>query len=317
MKRFSQEQFIEKAIETFDSKFDYSKVIYKNYRTPVIIICPIHGEFEITPFNFFTNKYGCPHCGKDACVEKISEQEFLERAYKKFGNKFDFSKMNYINFKTNIEIICPEHGSFWMTPQHFLDRTHGCPKCAQIEGNKKETMTQEEFIRRARLVHGNKYDYSKVVYINSYTKVEIICPEHGSFWQRPSNHVNNIHSCGCPKCNESAGERKVRVWLERHDIEHETQKYLEGCIFKNKLYFDAWVPYINLCIEYQGQQHYRPIKRFGGEKIFQEIQIRDQIKRDYCKNHNIKLLEIGYWENIEEVLNKFFKEELINLEYST
>ena len=117
MKKFSQEEFIQRCIDKFGNKFDYSLVVYKNFKTPVKIICPIHGIFEISPDSFLgSTKYGCPQYGIEAKTGKISKEEFLKRAHEKFGDKYDFSKMIYINFKTDIEIICPIHGSFWMTP---------------------------------------------------------------------------------------------------------------------------------------------------------------------------------------------------------
>lgn len=122
--------------------------------------------------------------------KRLTTEEFIKKSIKKHGNKYDYSKVEYVNTKTKVYIICPEHGEFWQSPDHHL-QGHGCPKCSGLVTNTKE------FIEKAKSVHGNKYDYSKVKYVNCHTKVCIICPEHGEFWQNPSDHINGS---GCPKC---------------------------------------------------------------------------------------------------------------------
>ena len=125
--------------------------------------------------------------------KKITTEEFIARAKVIHGDKYDYSKVEYVNSYTKVCIICPEHGEFWATPHCHLDGK-GCPKCAVYKRGK---LTTEEFIRRAKEVHGDKYDYSKVEYTHQATKVCIICPEHGEFWQKPAHHMNGN---GCPKC---------------------------------------------------------------------------------------------------------------------
>ena len=110
---------------------------------------------------------------------------------------------------------------------------------------------------------------------------------------------------GCPICSESHGERNARKWFEEHKIRYVSQKVFDDCKDKKVLPFDFYLPDYNICIEYQGEQHYRPIEYFGGEEQFKTQYKHDKIKRDYCKNNNIRLLEIPYWENVEETLNNF------------
>lgn len=175
-------------------------------------------------------------------------------------------------------------------------------------------MTQEEFIRRAIEAHGNKYDYSKVIYINSYTPVEIICPLHGPFWQNPSSHISRRHPNGCPVCCESSGERTIRVFLEKHKISFKAQKEFEDCKYKDTLPFDFYLPDFNICIEFQGKQHYDPQEYFGGQKTFELVQIRDQIKKEFCKKENINLIEIPYWEkDIIKILENLLLKENTNI----
>ena len=183
----NKDSFVNDAKKIHGDKYDYSKV-YFNYKNDKIkIICPIHGEYITTPQ---IHLLGC-ECPKCAGTKKLTTEEFIEKAREVHGDKYDYSKVEYVNNRTKVCIICPEHGEFWQTPDSHM---HGqeCPKCA---GTKK--LTTEEFIEKAKKVHGDKYDYSKVNYIGSKTKVCIICPEHGEFMMTP-----NAHMCGqeCPKC---------------------------------------------------------------------------------------------------------------------
>jgi rubrerythrin len=123
---------------------------------------------------------------------KFTKDDFIRSARKVHGDKYDYSKVVYKNNKTDVCIICPIHGEFYQTPNSHL-KGRGCPICG---GTKKST--KEDFIIKAKQVHGDKYDYSKVVYVNNQIKVCIICPIHGEFYQTPKNHLSGQ---GCPKCS--------------------------------------------------------------------------------------------------------------------
>ena len=125
--------------------------------------------------------------------KRLTTEEFVERAKKIHGDKYDYSKVEYINNSTEVCIICSKHGEFWQKPEKHL-RGHGCAKCCKT-GIKSNT---NDFIEKAKIVHGDKYDYSKVEYVNNHTKVCIICPIHGEFWQTPNSHLNGN---GCFDCS--------------------------------------------------------------------------------------------------------------------
>lgn len=110
---------------------------------------------------------------------------------------------------------------------------------------------------------------------------------------------------GCPQCRESILEKKTRLWLDSHSISYERCKKFDYCIDQRQLSYDFYVPDHNLNIECQGIQHYEPVDYFGGEKAFEIQQRHDAIKRKYCVDNNIELLEIPYWENVENMLNNF------------
>ena len=182
------EKWIKKAKAIHGNKYDYSKVEYKGWNQKVCIICPIHGEFWQDPTCHIAKhqKRGCPECGKT--LPKTNEQ-FIKDAINIHGNKYDYSKVNYINSKTKVCIICPEHGEFYQSPLGHING-NGCPNC--FKGK-----TTEQFIQEAKLIHGNKYDYSKSIYVNCNTEICITCPIHGDFFQKPYNHLKGG---GCIKC---------------------------------------------------------------------------------------------------------------------
>ena len=135
--------------------------------------------------------------------KKLTTGEFISKSKLIHGDKYDYSKVEYVNNHSKVCIICPEHGEFWQSPEkHLIGQ--GCVKCSYIERNVKKTDTVEKFIQKSKKIHGNKYDYSKVNYVNTNTKVCIICPKHGEFLITPNNHLRGK---GCPKCNQSKLER--------------------------------------------------------------------------------------------------------------
>ena len=189
-----QKKFIEKARKIHGDKYDYSKVVYKKSSEKVIIICSTHGEFWQTPDNHTNQKQGCPKCAKNY---KLTTKTFIEKAKNIHGNKYNYSKVEYVNAHTKVTIICPIHGEFEQMPYQHIQK-HECPKCGGYNTGIKLSKTLEHFIKQAIIIHGSKYDYSKVKYVNTHTKVKIICKKHGNFYQEPNNHLSGN---GCPICN--------------------------------------------------------------------------------------------------------------------
>jgi len=123
-------------------------------------------------------------------------KKFIEKARKIHGDKYDYSEVIYTYNKLKIKIICPEHGEFEQVPKSHIEG-HGCPKCGAMKKRKNRLLTTKEFIEKAIKVHGDKYDYSDVVYTMSKNKIKIICPEHGEFEQIARNHLQGK---GCLIC---------------------------------------------------------------------------------------------------------------------
>jgi hypothetical protein len=187
MRRKTNENFIKDAIDIHGNRYDYSKVNYKNSSTKIIIICKEHGEFEQAPISHLNGS----NCNKCSGAYTLSTDEFVNKANIIHDNEYDYSKVEYVNTKKKVTIVCKIHGDFTQIPEHHLNG-HGCSKCANCH-----KYTTNEFIKKANEIHGNKYDYSNVVYTKSHDKISIICNEHGEFVQNASSHLRGI---GCSKC---------------------------------------------------------------------------------------------------------------------
>lgn len=302
-KKLTTEEFIKKAKKIHNNKYDYSKVFYINAKTKVSIICPIHGMFEQIAGNHLGGN-GCPFCKKLSISKKLSKKSkmFIEQAKQIYGDKYDYSIIDYTNSQSKIKIICPIHGTFEIRAEHFL-QGHACRYCGIDKTAKSSKDDLNSFIQKAKSVHNDKYDYSLAKYINSQTKIKIICPMHGEFEQTPNNHLNGD---GCPVCSESKGERKIGIFLNNSNIDFFREYKFENCKDKKPLPFDFYIPSKNLLIEYNGGQHYKPVKHFGGYDSFLVRKHHDWLKRKYARDNNIKLLTIPYWEYkmIDEILKE-------------
>ncbi len=161
-KKLTTEEFIQKAKLVHGDKYDYSLVEYINSTTKVKIICPIHGTFYQSP-NAHLRGSSCKLCGFEYTTKsrKHTNESFINLANKKHNNKYDYSLVDYKQNKIKICIICPIHGKFYQSPNSHL-QSYGCPTCGNLNSGPK--LTTEEFIQKAKLVHGNKYDYSLVDY---------------------------------------------------------------------------------------------------------------------------------------------------------
>jgi very-short-patch-repair endonuclease len=292
MKKLTTIEFVKNAKNVHGDRYDYSMVYYVDSRTIVDILCREHGVFQQTPSNHL-NGQNCPICMNKG---KSNNERFINSAKKIHGETYDYSQVLYKNSKRNINIICEIHGVFEQTPTRHLSGD-GCPKC-----NGGVKITKEDFIIKANKIHEDTYDYSLVNYINSSTKVNIICNIHGIFSMRPNNHLNGQK---CPLCeNKSIGENLIYKWLVDNLIKFETQKTFIDCKNQKQLPFDFYLPDYNLLIEYDGRQHYEPIKYMGGILGFEYRKQNDKIKNEYVVNNNIKLLRISFTErkNLSTIL---------------
>ncbi len=301
-KKLTNKEFITKSRKIHGNHYGYSKIKYVNNRIKVVIICPEHGKFQQLPSNHLVGN-GCRKCKNERHANKFKKtiKQFIIDAKKVHGNKYNYSKVKYINCKKNITIICPKHGEFLQCPSSHL-KHYGCPTC----GKENRRINIDKIIERFKKVHGDKYDYSKVIYKKMHIKIIIICPKHGKFKQNPYSHLDNR---GCPKCafNPSKGAKKIINFLNNNNIEYIREKNFPKCKYKSRLYFDFYIKERNLCIEYDGAQHFKKVPWWHKtEKDFEVVKIRDKIKTKFCKREGINLLRIPYtkFNQVEEILSK-------------
>lgn len=299
MKKKTTEHFIIQAQQVHGFKYDYSKTEYTGCKNKVCIICKEHGEFWQTPDNHVNSKHGCPKCANNI---NLTTEEFIQKAKIIHGSKYDYSNVSYLNNHTGVIINCPIHGSFIQLPLNHL-KGEGCYECGRIRTNESKKVPVLESIEKAKLIHGNLYDYSKVTYNKVSDKVIIICPIHGEFQQTMNNHLNGQ---GCPHCLQSKGEKLITNWLNDRNITYISQYKIDIDFQINKsgtAFIDFYLPDYNCFIEYNGEQHYIAKERFGGDLEFQRQCKRDTYVRNYCNKHKIKLIEIKYDENVNNKLN--------------
>lgn len=307
-KKFTPEEY--KKI--FDEQYPNYELLseYLGDKKYITVRCKLDGNIWKTKPNWLKHGAGCQKCydrRRGNTLKKTTEQ-FINDAKKVHGDKYDYSKVEYKGNKTKVCIICPEHGEFWMRPDKHLSG-QGCDKCADTINGFKKRLTIEEFIKRSREVHGDKYDYSKVNYITCETPVCIICPVHGEFWQIPYIHMTGS---GCPKCNESKLEREMTKVLTENNINFESQKKFHDWLGAQSL--DFYLPDYNIGIECQGSQHYEECCYNGWDlSMDSEVIERDFRKNKLCQENNIKLFYYSKSKKVFDVLpiyneeNTFFR----------
>ena len=265
-------QFIGEAKIIHGDKYDYSLVNYIDSTTKIDIICKEHGIFKQSPTNHISNKQGCVVCSN--LLKKENTHGFIVKAKHIHGDKYDYSLVNYIDNITKVEIICEKHGSFLTKPNNHISNGSGCPKCVNNQKN-----TNKNFIHCANSVHGDKYDYSLVSYINNKNKIDIICPEHGIFKQSPNNHVSKKQDC--PKCSirYDKSESEIKNFINSLNIItiENDRKILNG------KELDIYIPSHNLAIEFDGL--YWHSEKFRTNKYHLN-------KTNECEKQGIQLIHI-------------------------
>ena len=241
-------------------------------------------------------------------MKRLSTEQWINLAKEVHGEKYDYSITMYSTAKTKLKIICPTHGEQEMLPHHHI-RGYGCGKCGkeQINISNGKQLSQQQFLEKVSNLQG--LDFSNSIYKNKRSNITVRCIIHGDYTTKAEMILKG---CGCPKCKSSKGEDIIETWLLKNSISYITQKTFEGCSYKRLLKFDFYLPNYNMCIEYDGEQHFRPIKYWGGLEGFKKLIIKDGLKNLYCQENNLSLLRISYKDNIIETLEKNIKNKICN-----
>ena len=294
MKKLTHEEFMERFYKKNKNAYNIEILgEYINNRTKIKCKCKKDGhEWEATP-NSLLNGSSCPKCsGK---IRKTTK--YFINELKEINDNIEILG-EYKGNKSKIKCKCKKDGHEWEARPNDLLNGSSCPKCS---GNAK--LTHEEFVNRMKEINDNIEILGK--YKNAMTKIKCKCKIDGHEWEVTPNGLLNDKT-GCPKCNASKGEKRVGEYLDSKNIKYELEYKFDDCKSKDKLSFDFYIPSLNIVIEYDGKHHYKIIECWGGLDRFIGTKIRDTIKTIYCKENNIKLIRISYWDfdNIEEILEK-------------
>lgn len=291
----TQEKFIEDCKFIHGNRYNYSKTVYKGAVNDIIVICKKHGDFTTTAMLHLAG-YNCMQCSIEDRTR--TTEQFIEESRDIHGDYYDYSITQYKTIVDNVNIRCIKHGIFTQTANIHLSGG-GCTQCGVDNAREKKSIGIEDFILRSKEIHGDKYDYSKSIYITRRIPLVIICTMHKKeFLQTPSSHLAGY---GCKKCSKSRGEKFVMTILDELEIHYENEKKFPECKNIKQLRFDFYLPNEHLLIEFDGEQHSEPIEYFGGEEGLKQRQINDMIKNNYANNYNIPLLRINYNTTFNEI----------------
>ena len=304
-KILTQDEIIEKFNVVHKNKYNYSLVNYISSHTKVKIICPVHGIFEQTPNNHL-RKRGCRICSLIKKQEKFKKprEKFIKDANRKHNEKYNYSKVNYINAHTKVIIICPIHGKFEQTPNAHLN-SNGCINCSR-----RPLKNTDIFIEQANIIHNGKYNYSLVDYINARTKIKIICPAHDVFEQIPDAHLAGH---GCTKCS-NCFSKKSKQWLGNFNNPNIIREFVI-IINKKRYLVDGYDPTTNTIFEFNGDYWHGNPNKFNlndlnkrNKKTFGQL-YKKTLKRENdlkISGYNvISIWEQDFDEIIRKSINKF------------
>lgn len=358
--RLTKEKFVEKASKIHNNKYDYNLVEYKNNRTKIKIICPVHGIFEQIAGSHF--KYGCVKCRNHSNKFKMSKIQFIELSNNIHNFLYEYTKVNFSTQKDLVTILCRKHGEFSVRVKTHLGVRGGCSVCfkenkinnylKKLESVKREyeiimiptelhnkckitvkckrcnyignfrldnlylksckchrSKLGEDSRRELNNIHNSKYEYYFLDndIIKSNTKLKIKCGNCGKmFYQLFNSHCSGKQ--GCIFCKKSKAEKKITNFLDKHKITVECEKTFDNCRnpkTNRKFRFDFYLPSTNICIEYDGEQHFKgwrkPSKKSRTPEYYRYC---DDIKTKYCIDNKIKLIRIKYtnYDTIENIL---------------
>ena len=229
---------------------------------------------------------------------------FIKLSKEKYGEKYDYSKVNYVDSKTPIKLTCNDcNTTFECLPGNHLKKFGCCPICAQELRVYNQRSNTKEFISKSNVIHNNLYDYTHTEYYNELTPVIITCKEHGNFLQVPKDH---LQGCGCPKCKNKNQTKLYNILCSKFpevEILYEVRNNIVPWLGLQR--FDIYFPKYNIAVEYDGKQHFVPIDYFGGKIAFDKGQELDKIKEEKCKNNGCHLFRIKYTYKDSDLNNLF------------
>ena len=300
------EEFIKKSKSIHCDMYCYDAVVYVKPTIKVDITCiSCKTEFSVRPYDHFTT--GCKVCQYKRLPQNQprTNDTFLEKAREMHGNTFEYLS-TYVNKRGKITMKCNVCDTIFQQRAHSHLEGYGCKQCAYNNNPANQIKyTVEQFELLCKTQHEDKYEYFQD-FKGVNTKISIRCKKHDSiFTQLGYAHLGKGH--GCPRCKESQGEKLISEWLNDNNINYITQKTFPGLRGINPYRFDFYILETNTIIEYDGPQHFKPVKFFGGIENYDKLKRSDKAKTDYCAISNIPLIRISFKQNIIDELKKIIK----------
>lgn len=304
-KRYTQEEWENMIFQKYGTKYK-SLEPYVGMRVKLKFLCVEHGEFYRTP-DVFLRKTGCPKCGRKKMAKAITLSQELWDVRRKLihGEKYECVEP-YVDSHTKLKFRCnvnPKHGYFYVSPNNVLSKKTGCKNCA----NKINSNNLRKNVSYLKLLANKRGgDCLSITYDTMHTKYDWKCGKCKNVWK--SSAANIYNGNWCPKCSVSKGEFKISNLLNNLKINYTSEHRFNDCRNKKPLSFDFYLPDFNMCIEYDGIQHYKKTSGSWNTDL-NLIKERDQIKNEYCKRVGIQLIRIPYTQinNIETILDEYFK----------
>lgn len=295
MRKLTYEE-VKEVIE--NEGYELQSKLYINSKEKLSIKCSCGEVFEMS-YNIFKKGHRCKQCSIKSRQEKRKHTfEYVKNYIEARGYKL--LSHEYKNNNSKLQIVCEKGHSSLMTFGNF-QRGRRCKTCSHLKITEKQ---RHDYTYVKSFVESIGYTLIDDKYVRNSNKLNLICSNN----HKTSISFKNLRKgVRCSHCNtKSHGEERIKTFLNKKEIPFITQYKIEECKFKRQLPFDFYLPDYNVLIEYDGEQHYKIKEYFGGFDGFVDTKIRDTIKNIYCKENNIKLIRIPYWEfdNIEEILDK-------------
>ena len=300
IKSFSEEKFQQRLKENYG---DNIKTLspYINSRTKIKVKCNKCGNEWSALSSSLLRGRGCKKC--HTLNQRKTNDKFSEEFVKNYGDKYELLS-DYINAKIKIKVKCKLCDNIWESKPYHLSHTKcECPKCIAKERGIKSRKTHEKFVEDVFNIHNDKYEVIGQ-YIKANVKIEIKCNNCNNNWNIVPYSL--LQGFGCPICVQSKGESSIKNYLDNNNINYYQQKTFENCKNIQALPFDFYLPDYNICIEYDGIQHFKSVEYFGGDDKLKYTINNDKIKNDFCKKNKIKMIRISYKQikNIEKILSE-------------
>lgn len=264
--------------------------------------CAICGHVWDTLAGNLKGGRACPKCRyvRMAAKRRITQADFQEKIKRVNANILVIGK--YRGVHTTVKCKCSVHDVEWSAyPSNLLNRSSTCPQCAKESMREKSLLSNDEFINRLSSI--NSKSIPQEPYDGFWIPIKCICSDHGlAYYITPRDLFRRRTHCEkCMDRNLSSGEYRIATYLDQIGVEYFKQHIFDDCAYINNLRFDFYIPEYNLAIEYDGEQHYRPVFPINGDeeamkKNYWACKMRDEIKTAYCHDNNIRLLRIPFWD---------------------